>query len=143
MGAFSPPKEDDPIASFLGGLAKALVAAVERPSEFRREVEERMEAYLETGEVGIDRVAADMGLSRQTLYRRLKEDGVTFEDLLDRLRHRLALRYLKRGPDVGEGGVLPARLLRTGGLFTRVQALDRAASPGGDGLEVRNLSYWR
>lgn len=96
MGAFSPSKADDPVASFLGGLARALVAAVERPSVFRREVEERMEAYLATGEVGIDRIAADMGLSRQTLYRRLKEDEVTFEDLLDRLRHRLALRYLKQ-----------------------------------------------
>lgn len=96
MGAFSPPKTDDAFAKFVGGIAKALVAAVERPSTFRREVEQRMHAYLETGEVGIDRIAADMGLSRQTLYRRLKEDGATFEDLLDKLRHRLALRYLKQ-----------------------------------------------
>jgi AraC-like DNA-binding protein len=36
-----------------------------------------------------------LGLSRQTLYRRLREEGVTFEELLDKLRHRLALRYLR------------------------------------------------
>ena len=96
MGAFSPPEENNPFSSLFDGLAKAFVTAVERPSGFRRDVESRMEAYLESGEVGIDRIAADLGVSRQTLYRRLKEEGVTFEDLLDRLRHRLALRYLKR-----------------------------------------------
>jgi AraC-like DNA-binding protein len=97
MGAFVPPPPDaNPFASLLGGLAKALVAAVERPSAFRRDVESRIEALLETGEARVDRVASDLGLSRQTLYRRLKEEGVTFEELLDKLRHRLALRYLQR-----------------------------------------------
>jgi AraC-like DNA-binding protein len=97
MGAFVPPPPDpNPFAALLGGLAKALVAAVERPSAFRRDVESRIEALLETGEARVDRVASDLGLSRQTLYRRLKEEGVTFEELLDKLRHRLALRYLQR-----------------------------------------------
>jgi AraC-like DNA-binding protein len=96
LGAFAePPPEANPFATFLGGLAKALVAAVERPSAFRRQVETRIEALLETGEARIERVASDLGLSRQTLYRRLKDDGVTFEELLDKLRHRLALRYLR------------------------------------------------
>ncbi len=96
MGAFAPPPPNaNPFSSLLGGIAKAIVAAVERPSAFRREVEARMEALLETGHATIDRVAGDMGLSRQTLYRRLKEEDVTFEALLDKLRHRLALRYLR------------------------------------------------
>ena len=96
MGAFVPPPPDaNPFASLLGGLAKALVAAVERPSAFRRDVKSRIEALLETGEARVDRVASDLGLSRQTLYRRLREEGVTFEELLDKLRHRLALRYLR------------------------------------------------
>ena len=95
MGAFDPPRQDAAFANFLGGLATAFVAAIEQPSEFRRQVEARMEACLTTSDVGIDRIAADMGMSRQTLYRRLKDEGVTYEELLDRLRHRLALRYLK------------------------------------------------
>ena len=96
MGAFDPPApEANPLSAFIGGLAKALVAAVERPTAFRRDVEGRIEALLEMGHATIDRVAGDMGLSRQTLYRRLKEEGVTFEGLLDKLRHRLALRYLR------------------------------------------------
>ena len=94
MGAFSAPA-DNPFSAFLGDLAKAFVTAVERPSAFRRDVEGRIEALLEAGHATIDRVAGDMGLSRQTLYRRLKDDGVTFEQLLDKLRHRLAIRYLR------------------------------------------------
>jgi AraC-like DNA-binding protein len=96
MGAFAPPEaEANPFGTFLAGLAKTLVDAIERPSAFRREVQMRIELLLETGQATIDRVAGEMGLSRQTLYRRLKDEGVTFEGLLDKLRHRLALRYLR------------------------------------------------
>ncbi len=97
MGAFAPPAANaNPFATFLSEVASAFVSAVERPSAFRREVEERIETLLETGEARIERVASDMGLSRQTLYRRLRDEEVTFEDLLDKLRHRLALRYLRQ-----------------------------------------------
>lgn len=96
MGAFTPREERDGLSTFLGGLAKAFADAMERPSAFRREVEARIESHMASGDVGIDRIAADLGLSRQTLYRRLKEEGTTFEEILDRLRHRLALRYLRQ-----------------------------------------------
>ena len=96
LGAFRPREEAKPFSSFIGDLAKAFVASVERPSAFRREVEMRIEALLADGHASTERVAGDMGLSRQTLYRRLKEEGVTFEQLLDKLRHRLALRYLRQ-----------------------------------------------
>jgi AraC-like DNA-binding protein len=33
-------------------------------------------------------------VSRQTLFRQLKVEGVTFEKVLDELRHKLALSYL-------------------------------------------------
>jgi AraC-like DNA-binding protein len=47
------------------------------------------------GEARIEMIAAKLGLSRQTLFRRLKAEGVTFERVLDELRHRRALYYLK------------------------------------------------
>lgn len=95
-GAFAPPASGNPFGDFLGMLAKAVVSAVEKPSAFCREVERRMELLLESGQVSIDRIALDMGMSRQTLYRRLKDEDVTFEALLDSLRKRLALRYLRQ-----------------------------------------------
>ena len=63
---------------------------------FRSEVEQALEPLLPGGEIGMDRIAPALGVSRQTLYRRLKEEGTTFEQLLDSLRRRLALHYIDR-----------------------------------------------
>jgi AraC-like DNA-binding protein len=42
----------------------------------------------------VDIIAKKLGFSRQTLFRRLKVEGATFEKVLDELRHMLALHYL-------------------------------------------------
>ncbi len=90
------PERTNPFMSFLGELAGAIErGATRKESSFRREVEAVVEPLLAKGDANIDRVARDMGLSRQTLYRRLKAEGVTFELLLDELRHRLALKLLR------------------------------------------------
>ncbi len=67
---------------------------------FRAEVERRLEPLLASGEVGIERLARDLGYSRQTLYRRLKAEGVTYEQLLDGLRRRRALGFMREGLSV-------------------------------------------
>jgi AraC-like DNA-binding protein len=75
-------------------------AAAEAPARpllgdaFQKEVEAHLEPLLGAGAIGIESVARALGLSRQTLYRRLKAEGTTFEAVLDRLRRRLALRYI-------------------------------------------------
>ena len=92
--------------SILSQVAKAVEANAgqRRPapgsSAFRREVEARLEPLLASGEIGIERIARDLGYSRQTLYRRLKAEGVTYEQLLDGLRRRLALRFMREGLSV-------------------------------------------
>jgi AraC-like DNA-binding protein len=89
--------------SLLGEVAKAFESqaarsvAPPRTSVFRSEVERRLEPLLASGEVGIERLARDLGYSRQTLYRRLKAEGVTYEQVLDGLRRRLALRFMGEG----------------------------------------------
>jgi AraC-like DNA-binding protein len=95
-----------PFLSFLGEMAKAFDArsaqhrAPARASPFQAEVEHRLEPLLASGQVGIERLARDLGYSRQTLYRRLKAEGVTYEQLLDALRRRLALRFMREGRSV-------------------------------------------
>lgn len=61
----------------------------------RGRVESLLMPILHTGEIGMDAIAAKIGQSRQTLYRNLKDEGVTFEQVLDELRHKLALHYLE------------------------------------------------
>ena len=79
--------------------SRAVAAAPARkpaavPGPFQREVEAHLEPRLAAGPLGIDAVARELGYSRQTLYRRLKAEGVTFEEVLDGLRRRVALRLL-------------------------------------------------
>ena len=50
---------------------------------------------MPSGSIRMETVARALNCSRQTLYRRLKAEGVTFEELLDALRRRLALRLVR------------------------------------------------
>ena len=90
-----PTKARSPILAFLGEVAGAIERKAERKPSFRRQVEACVEPLLAAGGANIDRVARELGLSRQTLYRRLKAEGVTFEQLLDELRHHFALKLLR------------------------------------------------
>lgn len=42
-------------------------------------------------------LAAKLGFSRQTLFRRLRAEETSYEDVLDALRHRMAELYLRSG----------------------------------------------
>ncbi|WP_310467300.1 helix-turn-helix domain-containing protein [Sphingomonas sp.] len=102
QSAFGPPPADrapqaNPLLALLGEFARVAEGHMaNRRQPFRREVEAVIEPLLPLGEAGIDRVARELGVSRQTLYRRLKAEGTTFEELLDAKRRALALRYLKQ-----------------------------------------------
>jgi AraC-like DNA-binding protein len=74
--------------------AERLLEELESARTVRGQVEAHAIPMLHTGELGIDTIAGKMGLSRQTLYRKLKAEGVTFETVMDDLRHRMALHYL-------------------------------------------------
>ncbi len=49
---------------------------------------------LPAGEVSIDRAAESLNISRRTLQRRLSERGTRFGQVLQDLRHELAIQYL-------------------------------------------------
>jgi AraC-like DNA-binding protein len=46
------------------------------------------------GEPTRDAIAGKMGISSRTLQRRLQDEGQTFHEILDDVRHNLANRYL-------------------------------------------------
>jgi AraC-like DNA-binding protein len=83
------------VFGILSEHADALLKSLENSKSTRGRVESLLMPILHTGEANMDVVARRMGLSRQTLFRRLKAEGVTFEKVLDELRHRLALDYLR------------------------------------------------
>lgn len=78
----------------LSERAEALLADLESSKSTRGRVERLLMPVLHTGEASMDAVARELGLSRQTLFRKLRAEGVTFVGLLDELRHKLAVHYL-------------------------------------------------
>ncbi|EAR52567.1 transcriptional regulator, AraC family protein [Oceanicola granulosus HTCC2516] len=87
--------------------ADALLDELAAHDTVRSAVEARMLADLHEGTLSMDRIARDLGMSRQTLYRRLKEEGVTFAQVHDDLRRRMAMDYLSaRKVSVGETAYL-------------------------------------
>ena len=67
--------------------------AIHRP--FSKQVHEKILDGLPWGPVSIEKAASDLNMSRQTLYRRLKEEGTSFQELMDQARKNLAADYLK------------------------------------------------
>ena len=82
------------VFGILSEHAEALLAELEAAGTVRGQVIALLMAVLHTGAANMDMVAGKLGLSRQTLFRRLKAEGTSFERLLDELRHQLALSYL-------------------------------------------------
>ncbi|MBV9931225.1 MAG: helix-turn-helix transcriptional regulator [Alphaproteobacteria bacterium] len=88
------PVSLSPFLAFLGDVAAQFQRGFAAPaSAFRRSVEAQIEALLPGG-ARMVAVARALGCSRQTLYRRLREEGEGFERLVERVRRRLALRLL-------------------------------------------------
>lgn len=75
--------------------ADALLAELTVTRTVRAKVESILMSMLHRGNVSIEDVSAQLAMSRQTLYRKLKIEGTSFEILLDDLRRKLALDYLK------------------------------------------------
>lgn len=75
--------------------ADTLMQSLNGSRTTRAQVEGVILPILHKGDATADSVASMMGFSRQTLFRRLREEGVTFEEVLEELRHRMALHYLQ------------------------------------------------
>ena len=77
--------------------ADALLEQLDRDASMRARVERAILPRLHTGATTMPQVARALGQSRDTLYRKLAAEGVTFAHVLDDLRRRQALGYLAAG----------------------------------------------
>ena len=74
--------------------AQTELEALEQHSGITYQVRKCILTRLAAGEATIEHIAKDLHVSRQTLYRQLKAEETTFQDLLDEIRRRLAASYL-------------------------------------------------
>jgi AraC-like DNA-binding protein len=82
------------VCGILSERAEALLKSLESSTSTRGRVESLLIPTLHTGDASMDRIAGKLALSRQTIFRKLKAEGTTFQKLLDELRHKMALHYL-------------------------------------------------
>jgi AraC-like DNA-binding protein len=82
------------VAEMLIERADGLMRGLAASKSMTGRVEGLLAPLLASGEARVGAVAAAMGMSRQTLHRKLRAEGMNFERVLDDLRHRLALACL-------------------------------------------------
>src|SRR5262249_37835414 len=63
-------------------------------SQLRTRVENAISSLLPHGRMRAGDVARNLGMSERTLGRKLAEEGLNFTQILQQLRHDLAVRYL-------------------------------------------------
>lgn len=88
------PPSNRYVSGLLSERAETLLQDLSQSKSMRGRVESLLIPKLHTGEASLEAVAKLLGASSRTVHRRLKLEGVTFAQLLDALRHRMALHYL-------------------------------------------------
>ncbi len=119
----SQPMLDTFLRQYLGELE-----AKERP-DFVSRVKHVIESLLASGECSVVRVAGMFAMHRVTLHRYLREQGTTFEDLLDEARRSLAARMLEQ-TDLPVGEIASALGYRTPTSFVRAFKRWNGVTPG-------------
>lgn len=91
---FRIPQQPKYATEVLQEHAEGLLRRLSSSQSTRARVENLLVPILQIADVSVDAVATELGLSRQTLFRRLHAEGVTFQKVLDQLRHKLSIHYL-------------------------------------------------
>jgi AraC-like DNA-binding protein len=90
---FPMPQADTLLSKILERQARDLISRLPRPG-FAYRVQELVTEKLATGDFNVEKVAEQLKMSTRTLNRKLKEEGTTFRELVEYVRHHLAIRYL-------------------------------------------------
>ena len=64
--------------------------------KFSDTLEAAIRRALTSGPVRVDALCADLELSRSTMQRKLQDEGVSYQQILDKVRKDLAIRYLSK-----------------------------------------------
>jgi AraC-like DNA-binding protein len=86
--------------------AERLLAQLPSLELFEDKVCAQIEAELPRGNTNASAVAERLGVSQRTLHRKLQHEGASYQALLDRVRLRLAVRYLAAGRSISDVATL-------------------------------------
>jgi AraC-like DNA-binding protein len=87
---------DSTLFSILDAHARMLLDRLPSASDLVGRVREAVQAELRGGDPSLEAVSRRLAMSARTLQRRLRDEGVLFNDLLDDMRFRAAKSYLSQ-----------------------------------------------
>jgi AraC-like DNA-binding protein len=85
---------DERLLRILKGYCEEILAKRGDKADLKDEVEYLVASHLQAGTPTSQLVARELGMSERTMARRLVGLGTSFGQILDGIRHQLALRYL-------------------------------------------------
>jgi AraC-like DNA-binding protein len=100
------PTANEPFRQRIVLQAERLLAALPNVDLFEDKVCAQIEAELPAGNTNASAVAEKLGVSSRTLHRRLQQEGASYQELLDRVRLRLAVRHLTAGKPIAHVALL-------------------------------------
>jgi AraC-like DNA-binding protein len=86
---------DNKLVKILKRHCRLILGTRPKTGDFVFEVQQLITTLLPSGQPKIDAIAQELGMSSRTLTRRLSEEGLTYKGLLEEVRRKLALQYLK------------------------------------------------
>ena len=86
---------DPPLFSLLERQAEQAMAGSPAATRLAGRVRRRIRDSLGESPATLERVAEELRMSARTLQRRLADEGASFQQLLDDVRHELALRHVR------------------------------------------------
>ncbi len=85
---------DERLLRVLKGYCDEILTQRSEARDLKNDIEHLVATQLPSGAVTKEHVARELGMSPRTLARRLDSLGTSFGQILDGVRHQLALRYL-------------------------------------------------
>jgi len=86
---------NDSISSLIDSNIDYFLAETESSKAICKQAERCIKEFLPSGNVTASRISRELGMSKRTFERRLKQEGVTFSELLKTVRSDLAIQYLR------------------------------------------------
>ncbi len=130
------------VFGILAEKADQLIQSLDQTQTLRARIEAIILPTLHKGGISADKTATMLGFSRQTLFRKLRDEGASFARIVDDLRQRTALHYMRgRRVSVSEAAYLTGFSDRA--AFSRAFKRWTGKGPGQMRLEAAKLETRR
>lgn len=90
------PKKSTHLFNFLSNHLDLLLSKIKKSDTLSEQVARLIEKSLSSGEFDAEYISCSLHMSRHTLYRKLKAEGVSFHELVDKVRKTKAHELLNK-----------------------------------------------